>query len=96
MSETILAADLAVGDVYRSGGDPLRVASIRTFHSGATYRVIEAQNLRSGGGASISLRSDVSVEKLEAIHLRDLQGYLLYMAEGDQLSIVRADGKFWA
>lgn len=102
MATIIPAADLQVGDVYRSRGsmrtleaDAYVVKAIRTVRTVETYQVIEAENLRTGLAASINLFRDVEVARLEEQPLRDLQDYLLYMPDGEQLHIVRHGGKFW-
>jgi len=102
MSTLIPAADLEVGDVYRSRGslrtleaDAYVVKAIRTVRTVETYQVIEAENIRTGLAASINLFRDVEVLRLEEQQLRDLKGYLDVMAEGESVSIVRHAGRFW-
>jgi hypothetical protein len=102
VAEIIPAADLEVGDVYRSRGsmrvleaDAYVVKAIRTVKTVETYQVIEAENIRTGLAASINLFRDVEVARLEEQQLRDLKGYLDYMEEGAAISIVRHGGKFW-
>lgn len=102
MSTLIPAADLEVGDVYRSRGslrtleaDAYVVKAIRTVRTVETYQVIEAENIRTGLAASINLFRDVEVLRLEEQQARDLKGYLDVMAEGESVSIVRHAGRFW-
>jgi len=102
VSTLIPAADLEVGDVYRSRGslrtleaDAYVVKAIRTVRTVETYQVIEAENIRTGLAASINLFRDVEVLRLEEQQLRDLKGYLDVMAEGESVSIVRHAGRFW-
>jgi hypothetical protein len=71
------------------------VVNIRTIRSVETYRVIEAVNLRTDLAASIHLRVDVEVAKLEHQSLADLKGYLDYMGENESIHIVRRNGAFW-
>ncbi|QPX62197.1 hypothetical protein PBI_INDLOVU_83 [Mycobacterium phage Indlovu] len=102
MAQIIPAADLEVGDVYRSRGslrtleaDAYVVKAIRTVRSVETYQVIEAENIRTGLAASINLFRDVEVARLEEQQLRDLKGYLDVMEDGAQVAIVRYAGRFW-
>lgn len=104
MAEKISAEDLQVGDVYRSSrgklfpepvGDAYQVTSIRTVRYVQTYRVIEAIDVRSGLRAEINLLRDVDVFKLERIGLADVRGLLLYMGNGQSMTVVRHDDAFW-
>lgn len=102
MATIIPAADLEVGDLYRSRGsmrvleaDAYVVKAIRTVRSVETYQVIEAENIRTGLAASINLFRDVEVARLEEQPLRDLRGYLDVMDEGEQLHVFRHGGRFW-
>ncbi|AYP70069.1 hypothetical protein I5G62_gp83 [Mycobacterium phage CRB2] len=104
MAELIHASDLAVGDVYRNvrglaqepSGDAYRVAAIRQVTYLETYSVIEASNLRTGLRAEINLRRDVFVSKLEEQARRDVVGLLDYLPDGETVTIVRSEGRFWA
>lgn len=102
MSEIIPAADLQVGDVYRNVslgrvecGQAFVVEDATTLVVGGTYRVLLARNVATGNAASIHLRSDVSVARLEPQSLSDLKGYLDYMEAGSTVSIVRFNDRFW-
>lgn len=103
MSTVIPADDLEVGDVYRSRGslrvleaDAYVVISIRTVKTVETYQVVEAINLRTGLRASINLRTDVEVVKLDPFTHGDVEDQLGELAEDETLVVVRYDGRFWA
>jgi hypothetical protein len=102
MAEIIPADQLAVGDVYRPvalgaivRAQAFAVAEIRTYVAGATYQVLRAINTATGNAASIELRADIPVARLEVQSVADLKGYLDVMGNGDQLNVVRYDDKFW-
>lgn len=84
-------------------GDAFEVIGVRTVRTVETYQVVEAHRVTAVEGrasqlglrAEINLRSDVLVARLEEQHLRDLKGYLDYMGEGEAITIVRANGRFW-
>ena len=103
MATVIDAAELAEGDVYRSfsglrvlEADAYQVTAIRTVNYGAAYQIVEAVNLRTGLAATIHLRTDVAVAKLEPITHGDAEDAIGDLAEGQSLTIVRAGGRFWA
>lgn len=103
MSTVVPADDLEVGDVYRSRGslrvleaDAYVVISIRTVKTVETYQVVEAINLRTGLRASINLRTDVEVVKLDPFTHGDVEDQLGELAEDETLVVVRYDGRFWA
>jgi hypothetical protein len=105
MAEIISAADLSVGDLYRPVRGELfpvvmdqafAVTEIRQVTYVETYTVIEAVNCTTGNRASINLRNEVKVAKLERETLANLQDALLYIANGESIHIVRYDDAFWA
>lgn len=101
MATIISADDLNVGDVYRSRGslrvlevDAYQVVNLRTVKTVETYKVVEAVNLRTGLAATIHLRNDVEVARLEITEAGELAEELATMADG-LLVVVRHDGRFW-
>lgn len=102
MSDIIPAIELQVGDLYRNvtlgcveKAQAFVVEDASTLVVGAAYRKVLSRNVATGNVASIHLRSDVSVARLEEQHLRDLKGYLDVMEAGEQIAIVRYGDRFW-
>lgn len=102
MSALIAACELQPGDLYRptmfgaaTRGQVFHVQAARTIVSGASYRVIEAVNVCTGSPASIDLRADVTVARLVEVDRRDVAAALDTTADGEQLALVRHDGKWW-
>jgi len=102
VGDIITAAELAQGDVYRpvSLGQVVRceafvVREVRRYVGGATYAVVDARNVATGNAASISLREDTLVCRLEEQPRRDVVAYLDLLEEGASVNVVRHDGRFW-
>lgn len=106
MGHIIQAAELEIGDLYREylssnrygpGRTYVRkVTGSRTVRTSETYQVLTTMDVEGKGlHGEISLRADMSIEKLEEIYLAEVNEVLTGLSPGEQLNIVYAEGRFW-
>jgi len=106
MGEIIQASELGIGDLYRDyrshsrfgpGGPQVRqVTGKRTVRTVETYEVLETLDIQGRGlRGEISLRTDVPVEKLEPLSLREVTDWLPHMEMGESETITMFEGRFW-
>lgn len=106
MGTVIQASELEVGDLYRAyripsriepGGSIIRkITGARTVRTSETYRVLETRAIDGTQRGEISLRADISVERLDTAGTpAEIADTLSYMMPGEQLNIVYAEGRFW-
>lgn len=106
MGNIIQATELEVGDLYRTyrpasahypgRTEVRRVTGRRTIRYVETYSVLETLSIdgRELHG-EVSLRADVTVEKLERVDLRDVTELLKVMPTGASLIATYFDGGFY-
>lgn len=97
MGQIIQAAELQTGDLYRQYSSLVgvvirRVTGRRTVKTAETYEVLTTEALDGGQRGEISLRADVTVERLESVNLMDLAGSMRYASVGEQFNVVYANG----
>lgn len=100
MGTVIQASELTVGDLYREysslvGPIIRRVTGRRIVRTVETYEVLTTEALDGTRRGEISLRADVSVERLEPMQLDELTESMKYASFGEEFNVVYADQGFW-
>lgn len=106
MGQIVQASELETGDLYREyragnrlgpgGACVRRVTGSRTVRTVETYAVLTTTDVEGRGlHGEMSLRADLSIEKLDRVDIREVVEVLKIARPGETISATYCDGGFW-